>query len=293
MTQPVPLPRHLDDALEARILELLADEQYQGHPLRDALDELWEAMSSQLTRLERITELSDRYQQVARENSLHLAKRYDRQIRLLERVLRISDRYQSMLKDLNVALREASTHDLLTGIANRRLMMDCCRQADHQYTNQGSPYSLVVIDADHFKLINDTYGHDFGDRMLVELAKVFRANLRSNDVCSRWGGEEFLGLINQADLSEAEPIVSRLLEAVRSSRLPYEQEMVTLTVSMGLAEHEAGETYADTFRRADEALFVAKRRGRNCYVVAPPSPAASSGKQVAGTQLEGPSSSIS
>lgn len=287
------LPRHLDDALEARILELLNDEQFEGHPLRTALEDLWEAMSSQLARLERITELSDRYQKAARENSLHLAKRYDRQIRLLERVLRISDRYQSMLKDLNVALREASTHDLLTGIANRRLMMDCCRQADDQFINQNVPYSLVVIDADHFKLINDTYGHDFGDRMLVELANVFRTNLRSTDVCSRWGGEEFLGLINKANVGEAEPIVARLLECVRATKLPYEQEMVTMTVSMGLAEHEEGETYADTFRRADEALFVAKRRGRNCYVVAPASGAASGSKHLSESQPAGPASSNS
>lgn len=287
------LPRHLDEALEARILELLSDEKYQGHPLHVALEELWEAMSSQLARLERITELSDRYQKVARENTLHLAKRYDRQIRLLERVLRISDRYQSMLKDLNVALREASTHDLLTGIANRRLMMDCCRQADDQFARQHIPYSLVVIDADHFKLINDTYGHDFGDRMLVELASVFRSNLRTTDVCSRWGGEEFLGLINQANLAEAESIVIRLLESVRASKLPYEQEMVSLTVSMGLAEHEEGETYADTFRRADEALFVAKRRGRNCYVVAPPSGAASGNRHLSESQPAGPASSSS
>ncbi|QPN63697.1 biofilm regulation diguanylate cyclase SiaD [Synechococcus sp. CBW1004] len=287
------LPRNLDDALEAQILELLADEKYQGHPCRLALQDLWEAMNSQLDRLERITELSDRYQKAARENTLHLAKRYDRQIRLLERVLRISDRYQSMLKDLNVALREASTHDLLTGIANRRLMMDCCRQADLQFAKQGIPYSMVVIDADHFKLINDTYGHDFGDRMLVELARVFRENLRSADVCSRWGGEEFLGLMNQASLTEAERIVERLLESVRSSRIPYEQEMVTLTVSMGVAEHEEGETYADTFRRADEALFVAKRRGRNCYVVAPPSGAASGSRHLSESQPAGPASSSS
>lgn len=287
------LPRNLDEVLEERVLELLRDEQYEGHPLRVALEDLWEAMNTQLVRIERITQLSDRYQRVARENTAHLAKRYDRQIRLLERVLRISDRYQSMLKDLNVALREASTHDLLTGIANRRLMMDCCRQADEGFVSLGTPYSLVVIDADHFKLINDTYGHDFGDRMLVELANIFRNNLRSTDVCSRWGGEEFLGLINQASLAEAEAIVARLLESVRCSALPYEEQKVSLTVSMGLAEHEEGETYADTFRRADEALFVAKRRGRNCYVVAPPSGAANGSRHLSESQPAGPASNSS
>lgn len=286
-------PGKLDEELEARILSLLQDSRYDGHPLHQALHDLWHAMGLQLARLERITELSDRYQDVARESTQHLAKRYERQIRLLERVLRISDRYQMMLKDLNVALREASTHDLLTGIANRRLMMDCCRQADLAFANDGISYCLVVIDADHFKLINDTYGHDFGDRMLVELATVFQSNLRSTDVCARWGGEEFLGLLNQASLMEAEQIVARLLESVRSSSLPYEQQTVSLTVSMGLAQHEEGESYADTFRRADEALFVAKRRGRNCYVVAPASGAASGNKHLSESQPAGPASSNS
>lgn len=284
--------RKLDEELEARVQELLADERYQDHPLRQTLADLWEATGWQLDRLERITALSDRYQQVARERTQRLAHRYDKQIRLLERVLRISDRYQLMLKDLNLALREASTHDLLTGIANRRLMMDCCKKADHQFTDEGTPYSLLVIDADHFKLINDTYGHDFGDRMLVELARLFKGSLRSSDVCSRWGGEEFLGLINNATLQQAEPIVRRLLDAVRVARLSQDGQAVSITVSMGLAEHEAGETYAETFRRADEALFVAKRRGRDGYVVAP-SGAASGSRHLSESQPAGPASSSS
>lgn len=285
--------RQLDDVLEARVQALLADEQYQGHPLRGALEELWEAMNVQLTRLERITELSDRYQKAARENTLHLSKRYDRQIRLLERVLRISDRYQLMLKDLNVALREASTHDLLTGIANRRLMTDCCCQADERFMSRKIPYSLIVIDVDHFKRVNDTYGHDFGDQVLVELARTFHSKMRNTDVCSRWGGEEFLGLMNQACLADAEKVATRLLEAVRSAKITYRQEVVTLTVSMGLAEHEEGETYAETFRRADEALFAAKRMGRNRYVVAPPSGLASGSRHLSESQPAGPASSSS
>lgn len=279
----------LDENLEARVLKVLEDEQYNDHPLREVLADLWNAMGWQVDRLERITDLSDRYQKVARERALMLSHRYDRQIRLLERVLRISDRYQSMLKDLNQALREASTHDLLTGIANRRLMMDCCRNADQRFLRDGVPYALVVIDADHFKLINDTYGHDFGDRMLVELATIFRSSLRSTDVCARWGGEEFLGLINDADLARAEPIVARLLHAVRQSQLTCEDEVVKITVSMGVAEHEEGESYADTFRRADEALYVAKRRGRNCYVVAP-SGRANGSKHLSESQPAGPAS---
>ncbi len=259
----------LDEVLEKRVQEMLADEQYLDHPMREVLQQLWCSVAWQLARLERITNISDRYQNAARERVRLLSRRYDRQIRLLERVLRISDRYQSMLKDLNVALHEASTHDLLTGIANRRLMSESCRQADERSLADGSTYSLVVLDADHFKLVNDTYGHDFGDRMLVELAQKFKTSIRDQDLCARWGGEEFLGLFADADLHEAEVVVQRLLTAVRLIALDCDGAEVGITASIGLAQHVSGETYADTFRRADEALLVAKRRGRDRYVVAP------------------------
>jgi diguanylate cyclase (GGDEF)-like protein len=289
----MPPARKFDEHLERHIQELLNDEQYAEHPLREALSDLWDAMFWQIARLEKVTDISDRYQRAARERVNMLAKRYDRQINLLERVLRISDRYQSMLKDLNEALREASTHDLLTGIANRRLMIDYCRRADDLHAETGTTYSLVVIDADHFKNINDTYGHDFGDQMLIELASVLRRSLRGSDACSRWGGEEFLGLLNGAGIIEAEPIVGRLLQTVRGTTLKHDDQDVTITVSMGLAEHEEGETYADTFRRADEALYLAKRRGRNCYVVAPPAGAASGSRHLSESQPAGPASNSS
>jgi diguanylate cyclase len=288
----VPPIRKLDEKLEQRIQDLLNDEQYSGHPLREALGDLWDAMAWQISTLEKVTDISDRYQRAARERANMLSKRYDRQIHLLERVLRISDRYQSMLKDLNDALRKASTHDLLTGIANRRLMIEYCRQADELSKESGTPYSLVVIDADHFKMINDTHGHDFGDQMLIELASVLRRSLRASDACSRWGGEEFLGLLNGAGIMKAEPIVGRLLQNVREQKRTCNGQDVAITVSMGLAEHEEGESYADTFRRADEALFLAKRRGRNCYVVAPPG-LASGNKHLSESQPAGPASSNS
>ena len=259
----------LDEELEQRVQDMLEDDRYADHPMREVLEQLWTALGWQLARLERITSISDRYQNAARERVRLLSRRYDRQIRLLERVLRISDRYQAMLKDLNVALHEASTQDLLTGIANRRLMSECCRQADERSTIDGSTYSMVVLDADHFKLVNDTYGHEFGDRMLVELAQKFKLSIRSNDLCARWGGEEFLGLFVNADLAEAESVVQRLLDSVRSIALDFQGAEVGITASIGLAQHALGETYADTFRRADEALLVAKRRGRDRYVIAP------------------------
>lgn len=262
-------PQKLDEELESQVKTFLDDELYLDHPMRTVLQDLWGAVGWQLNRLERITSISDRYQSAARENVSLLSSRYDRQVRLLERVLRISDHYQSMLKDLNIALHEASTHDLLTGIANRRLMTETCRQADDASRVDGTTYSLVVLDADHFKLINDTYGHEFGDKMLIELAQKIKSCMRSQDLCARWGGEEFLGLFNNTILVDAEFAVQRILLAVRSISADCKGTEVGITASIGLAQHAPGETYADTFRRADEALLVAKSMGRNCYAIAP------------------------
>ena len=159
--------------------------------------------------------------------------------------------------------------DLLTGIANRRLMSECCRQADERSLADGSNYALVVLEADHLRPISDTYGHEFSDRILVELVQKFKSNIRSNDFCARWGSEEFLGLVVDADLKEAENNVQRLLAGVRSISLDCNGIDVGMTASIGLALHTPNETYADTYRRVDEASLVAKRCGRDCYVIAP------------------------
>lgn len=260
----------LDDNLEERVAELLADEQYAGHPLRDALEQVMERMGQQLSRLERITQISDRYQTGAQERVLHVSRRYDRQIRKLEKAIRISDRYQAMLNDLNKALQEASTHDQLTGLPNRRLMADRCRREDHRSQRENSTYALLAIDVDRFKSINDTYGHEAGDKVLVALGQAFRRGLRDYDSCARWGGEEFLALLIGADLSTAEHVAQRILETVRALCVDLPGGVISPRVSIGVAEHQLGELYTDVYRRADAALLRAKESGRDRYLVAEP-----------------------
>ncbi|MBM5826406.1 MAG: diguanylate cyclase [Cyanobacteria bacterium M_surface_10_m2_119] len=263
-------PHGLDDNLEERVAELLADEQYADHPLREVLEQVMDRMGQQLSRLERITQISDRYQTGAQERVLHISRRYDRQIRKLEKAIRISDRYQAMLNDLNKALQEASTHDQLTGLPNRRLMADRCRREDHRSQRESSTYSLLAIDVDRFKTINDTYGHEAGDRVLVELGQAFRRGLRDYDSCARWGGEEFLALLIGADLSTAEHVAQRILETVRSLCVDLPSGVISPRVSIGVAEHHTGELYTDVYRRADAALLLAKESGRDRFLVAAP-----------------------
>lgn len=256
------------DHLDHTIHEALADARYQGHPLRELLALLWQRMAHQVDRLERITAISDRYQSSAQEQVRDLSERYERQIRMLERVIRISDRNQAALKDLNRALRESSTHDQLTGLANRRCMGERCRQEDRRVERFGGTYALLVIDADHFKTINDDFGHDVGDQALIALASAFRDAVPEGDLCARWGGEEFLALLSGADLDTAMRVAERTLAASRQIALPVKGRPVSLSVSIGIAQHQRGETYADTFRRADEALYEAKSLGRDRFALA-------------------------
>lgn len=258
----------LDDNLEERVAEPLADEQYVGHPLRDVLEQVMDRMGQQLNRLERITQISDRYQAGAQERVRHISRRYDRQIRKLEKAIRISDRYQAMLNDLNKALQEASTHDQLTGLPNRRLMADRCRKEDHRCQREGTTYSLLAIDVDRFKSINDTYGHEAGDHVLVALGRAFREGLRDYDSCARWGGEEFLALLAGADLATAQMVAQRILETVRQLAVALPAGTITPRVSIGVAEHGHGELYTDVYRRADAALLRAKESGRDRFLVA-------------------------
>lgn len=263
------MPDHsrTDGALEKTIEDLLEDEQYLDHPLREALYQLWTNTREPLAKLERITHISDRYQSVAQEKTRYLSERYERQLRQIEKITRISDRYQLMLQDLNSALQEASTHDYLTGLANRRLIVDCLKQADQRSVHKGVAYAVALIDADRFKQINDGYGHDSGDQILVALSRTLKESLRECDLCGRWGGEEFFALLVDTDVETARLVAERILQGVRHLGIPLDQGLLTVTVSIGIAEHRAGESYSDTIRRADLALYEAKRGGRDRWML--------------------------
>lgn len=257
-----------EDELERRVAELLADPSYAGHPLREALEGMVERMGQQLVRLERITQISDRYQSDVKQREHHLSRRYDLQIRKLEKAIRISDRYQAMLADLNKALQQAATHDQLTGLPNRRLIVDRCRREDHRTERDGSTYALLAIDVDRFKSINDTHGHEAGDKVLVALGQALQHGLRDYDCCARWGGEEFLALLAGADLAIGQLVAQRILDMVRALEVPLAMGVVSPRVSIGVAEHHEGEEYTQVYRRADQALLVAKDTGRDRFMVA-------------------------
>lgn len=257
MVQTKPPP------LETRISQLLADPENQDTALHQTLGELWEAHQELVRRLERIARISDAYQSLARQKEQSLAERVNKQLRQLEKVARISDRYQQMMRDLNLALQEASTHDALTGLPNRRLLVERLKEESERFRRYARPFSVAMIDIDHFKLINDHFGHEIGDNVLVEVARVLDAEIREHDLCGRWGGEEFLVLLPETDQGTASQVLERLRQAVERLTVRVNTASVSVTISVGLAEHLAGNSYSDTINRADGALLAAKRSGRN------------------------------
>lgn len=254
--------------LERTIEGLLSDPAYDGHPLRRPLADLYQEFREALYQIERIARISDRYQSNARESTLSLSARYSKQLRQLEKLARISDRYQLMMRDLNEALKDASTRDTLTGIGNRRMLMDRMKAEAARAKRMNQPLTLAIADVDRFKSVNDAYGHEVGDKVLVQIARTIETNVREYDVCGRWGGEEFLIVMPEIGIDEGALVVERVRAAVHELKLDVDDGMIEVSASFGLAEHQADETVSATINRADAALFAAKRAGRNRYEVA-------------------------
>ncbi len=163
-------------------------------------------------------------------------------------------------------LRRLAVTDPLTGLLNRRhaqrLLHDHLARALHDEV----PLSLLMIDVDHFKAVNDTFGHETGDRVLIALTNLLTARTRASDVLARWGGEEFVIALDDRGLHDAARFAEDLRVELAQSSLA---EAKRVTISIGLAQARVGETLGVLLERADKALYAAKAQGRDCVVAAP------------------------
>ncbi|MGR2739033.1 biofilm regulation diguanylate cyclase SiaD [Billgrantia sp. Q4P2] len=251
--------------LLAQVEALLDDPAHADNPLRATLARLHAFHRAEKQRLERLVTISDSYQRYVREDELNARRRYQKSLRRQEKLSRISDGYQQLMHEHNNALREASTHDPLTGLPNRRLIDERLPKLIER-----KQYTLVMLDIDHFKQVNDLHGHEAGDKVLVAIAQEIRQELRDYDLCARWGGEEFLLLLADTGLSEANAIVDRLRQRLAELSILVGDSRLSITASAGLSEYRDGEDLLDqTLQRADQALLLAKRSGRDrsCVIV--------------------------
>lgn len=256
-----------EQALLAEIDALLADPAQQNNPLRALLEQLLVLYRQQNDRIERLVRISDGYHGLSRSQSNSLADRFERQVRQLEKLTRISDLYQSNLRELTEALREASLRDPLTNLGNRRYLMDRLKEETVRARRKNLPLCAAVLDVDHFKQVNDTWGHETGDEALRAIADALRGAVREYDIVGRWGGEEFLLLFPETGLEKALNTAERVRQAIGEIGIERPDGPIRLTASIGLAQQLAGESASGTVSRADNALLSAKRKGRNCIVI--------------------------
>ncbi len=162
----------------------------------------------------------------------------------------------------------AALQDTLTGLYNRGAFDEHLKREIHLAQRQNSPLSLIVLDIDHFKVVNDTYGHSSGDQALKLLAQTIRSSLRESDVAFRYGGEEFTLILSNTDYHAAKRVAERLRIAVAQSSCHHEAQTFGFTISAGVAELKRMEQGSQLFDRADHALYFAKQSGRNQTICA-------------------------
>lgn len=158
--------------------------------------------------------------------------------------------------------------DRLTGLLNRGTWENLVDAEYERFRRYNQTSSLVMFDIDHFKSVNDTYGHLAGDDVIRHAAQVTRKNIRQSDSAGRYGGEEFGILLPEADAESARLICERIRETIEKSTVSTGAGDIQYTVSMGIAQlTEVPDNYMQWMQQADEALYTAKRNGRNCIVL--------------------------
>ncbi len=158
------------------------------------------------------------------------------------------------------AMEERALSDALTGVGNRRLIVDILDREIAKLERYGGDLSVILLDLDHFKAINDRYGHGAGDRVLVESSRLIAEHLRRSDLLGRWGGEEFIVLVPETDLQGTRLLAERLRLRLAVHRF---EAVGDLTASFGVAAHLPGDSAEMLVHRADRALYEAKEAGRN------------------------------
>ncbi|SHG66539.1 diguanylate cyclase [Massilia sp. CF038] len=167
-------------------------------------------------------------------------------------------------------IEELAMRDELTGVFNRRYLMESIRNEKLRCERSGGVFSICILDVDWFKQVNDTHGHLAGDQILQAIARCGQGALRQSDLFGRYGGEEFVMVLTSTMVEGAMITAERLRARIEALTFPAIDPQLRVTVSIGIAESRAFEDTALTFKRADEALYRAKQAGRNRSVIAAP-----------------------
>jgi diguanylate cyclase (GGDEF)-like protein len=199
----------------------------------------------------------------------------DKNIELIDALQESNRELETKNQELNFAMStivEIATRDELTGCYNRRYMMDSLRQELAVSQRDSRPFTFLLIDVDHFKKINDSYGHLVGDRVLAGIAQTLELTVRNMDTLARFGGEEFACMLPGTTAEDAAFLADRIRQAIASQSVAYNGAPLKVTVSIGVAQWLFDESIESVIHRADLGLYAAKAKGRNCVVTDNSSP---------------------
>lgn len=245
---------YLNPAAERCFPELSA--QGASHPLLQGFGELIALMQNDEQASENVLE-----RRVGDETyELHIS--YVREVNLVHiYVLAITQRKRD-----NAEINLLATTDSLTGIANRREFMSVLMREIERAKRYGFPLSLAMYDLDHFKRVNDSFGHGVGDYVLQTVTGLMKESVRATDVVARWGGEEFMLLMPNSDMQAAQKVAEKLRLAIAEHHF---DQVNTLTVSLGVTGFDTQDDQNSLLKRVDDALYLAKENGRNRVEILP------------------------
>lgn len=189
-----------------------------------------------------------------------------RRLVLIQKISKQLEQRNEQLDKLNRQIHDIAIHDKLTGLFNRHYIVDQLELLHSSYMRYGNACSIVMVDIDHFKLINDRFGHIVGDEVLVVFSRLMETMVRQGDLIGRYGGEEFLLVLPMTDLTAALLLAQRIRTKLAAEPLFDQPEILVITASFGVAQIEKGESIDSWLLRADQALYSAKEHGRNCVM---------------------------
>ncbi len=215
---------------------------------------------------QRVDTLRRRMSEFQAEEQSLIARHEKQMAELMARIQEMEKETEELRTQVREERRQAFT-DALTGLPNRFAYEERLEQEYERWKRYRSPLSIVVVDVDHFKRINDTYGHQAGDKALRIIARELAVAIRKTDFIGRYGGEEIVILMPETDAESALAAAEKLRRRIEECGFHFREKRVTITVSCGVSEYRDGDTPESAFERADQALYRAKQLGRNRCVV--------------------------
>jgi diguanylate cyclase (GGDEF)-like protein len=158
--------------------------------------------------------------------------------------------------------------DFLTDLSNRRDFLEKALQEGERTRRTARPYSIILLDIDYFKKVNDTYGHECGDQVLIKVARSLEKALRAQDIVARWGGEEFICLLPETEVDGAQHVAEKIRSTIESQSNDCSEIPVSITTTLGISVYDDKSSIEECINRADNALYQGKEQGRNQVVVA-------------------------